>query len=828
MSYMLYLNGQLVQLSDSKPIAQTKQVNDIARLDNRQTNYTNKFIAPLVANNLRIMENVYLVGNQSNIPYSKIVADLYDSESGECLIYKGWANVSSAKDAGYEICVYDGIIDFYRLIENKTLTDIDITPLNHLKNVTSVIRSFANDLPYKYIIGDYNGKNSDVVGPGLTVLLDVNIDYQVPSARNEWLWKRVFEFIGWTFSGPVFETEDFKNFFMTFPKPVPQLVPKTTVVTTQSNSVVIDTMFNQDGSSAEYTNTYTAILIPNAFSNSFGSHVLGTFYTTINVTGSYLLKAEGSFCGNAGECSSEVIFTLSNGSSIIQTGSFNTLDNPTITIAVSAGNRLLLRTPIVGRTSSYGSWPLTGSMTTSIEHVDGFDANFSEALVDFKITDYVNEVMQRFCLTGFKDKYENHIEFLQLEEIITNEPEDWSKMFSKKRGEKYTYGNYAKRNLFKYRYNNQNEKHHDGYIEVVNENLKDEIPVINSKIYAPDLGSKFMGQFTGVFRMWNKELKEGGIILYKELFGRYYFLRSKEYTQTIIIGSKALNTYETIESFPTTNYDRMPFWQVIEDNYSFMQTLLNKAKTLDVDFHLSSKKVATFDFKRMVFVEQLGSYYLINKIKGFIKDKVTTCEIIEVDRDQTSLIEVPPPIYILELLNYTIVSCQMIFDVITNIDQPAFVTVDFYAPNVVFGPGTGNIVSGTLDNNQITVPLSQVLSSGGFNYEVRAYHFSATWVQTTSNMLLIPVPSGCYVGAGNLTELSYTRNPGEDMIVTITTDIPFPFTISLQGSKVFPDFGFFMPITVVATSNVIHFPGVPAGVWNFNLISGSVTSNYFS
>ena len=41
MSWIAYINGNLLELSESKPIAQTKQVNDLARLDNRQSRALN-------------------------------------------------------------------------------------------------------------------------------------------------------------------------------------------------------------------------------------------------------------------------------------------------------------------------------------------------------------------------------------------------------------------------------------------------------------------------------------------------------------------------------------------------------------------------------------------------------------------------------------------------------------------------------------------------------------------------------------------------------------------------------------------------------------------
>ena len=120
MPLLLYINGHLTDLDAGQVIAQTKQVNDLNSLDNRQTNYTNKFKLPKTANNIRIMNFLTLAGNGSNIPYQKNECSLY-SDTGECFVYNGWAVVTDDGDS-YNAVVYDGIIDLYKEIENTSIT----------------------------------------------------------------------------------------------------------------------------------------------------------------------------------------------------------------------------------------------------------------------------------------------------------------------------------------------------------------------------------------------------------------------------------------------------------------------------------------------------------------------------------------------------------------------------------------------------------------------------------------------------------------------------------------------------------------------------------
>ncbi|MBA4155072.1 hypothetical protein, partial [Flavobacterium sp.] len=232
MSYIAYLNGQRLILSETRPIAHTKQVNDLASLDNRQSNFTNRIVVPFNAVNNRIMQNLSMVGNQSNVPYQKNVFDLIDADSGKHLIYKGWANITKTSN-GYELNCYDGLIDFYRSIENKNISEIGVPELNHLKNMDNVIDTFVNDdLMYKYIIADYNGKS----------LIDgrINIDYLVPSARKSYIWERIHQFANFTFSGEVFNSEKWKNNWLTYPKPIPTSEPSLINISTQDSELMAD------------------------------------------------------------------------------------------------------------------------------------------------------------------------------------------------------------------------------------------------------------------------------------------------------------------------------------------------------------------------------------------------------------------------------------------------------------------------------------------------------------------------------------------------------------------------------------------------------------
>lgn len=808
MSWIAYINGNLLELSTASPIAQTKQVNDIARLDNRQSNFTNKFIAPLVANNIKAMEFVYFVGSQSNVPYQKNEFTLFDADSGECLIYKGWAVVSQSTDKGYEIHVYDGIIDFYRTIENKTLTDVDITGLDHLKNLQNVIDSFTQVLPYKYIIADYNGKNTESLGVSPSIInLAINADYQVPSARVSFIWNRIFDFAGFTYSGSYFETTDFINLFMTFPKPVPFLVPTVEEITRQTSLITTNVVQEPSG---EYVTYYGSILLPDPFDNNY-------------VAGTYQLKVSGTFDNilqNSGVCNFQIRDSSNN---VIQSGTLDGGNDESILVSISVGYVIIIYSQISGLVSSVVNHPLTGSITTSIDLVLGYDADFSEALIDFKATDFVNEIMQRGGLTMFKDKYQKHIEFLTLREILESlEVIDWSDKNPIKLTEKYIYGNYAKKNNFKYRYNEDNDKHNDGFITIENDNLKDETTVINSKIYSPDKSAfPFFGYCKEIFRFWNKETKDDLTIEYKELNGRYYFLREKEFISPfpLTIGSKNLYQHDYISSFPVADYSNLKFTEIIRNNYSSIASVLNKAKVIETNFYLKASDLAAFDFKKLIYIEQFSSYYVVNKILNFVKEKYTKVELIEVDRFQIlgDIEPIEPSFIGINLIDAD--GCTVTITFTTDAVFPCNIRLVGIG-NTFGGSVPGDIMDQTFICNS-NILTFDVANGGDWNFNLEIVGTSPLVRSNTDGVTV----TGCT--AKFITVTSYDQLPNNGMKIYFTTNLQFPFDMALRGESLYPSFQFFQFNPQASDENYFIVQNVPGYYWTFTISSGGVTSNTF-
>lgn len=628
MSVILYINGNIADLDSKAVIAQTKQVNDINSIDDRQASYTNKFKLPKTAQNIRIMSFATLQGNTSNIPYQKNECSLY-SDTGECFVYKGWAVVEDSGNS-YDVTIYDGIIDLYKAIENANLSQLNLTELNHTKDVPTIINSMAGgiDAPYTYILADYNGK----------VLADngvLNTDYVVPAANVKYLWDKIFSKYGFTYSGSIFQTQNFRNLWLSYPKGVTASDSDTVIF--HSNAYTFPIAIQGLVHYARFTiadiNTLPAVI--NNIHYKFG------------INGTYKLKIKGKVFGRgllAGQLVSKIIIARNNEANP-QTGT--TLDvfdgvgygqdfefESTTPYSLNANDTFSIGfAASVNDESYYQLRPQDDNqLEVTISYVDPANIQFGDSLSDFTIRDFLTEIVQRFGLTMFKDKYTNNLRFLTLQEIFQNDAIDWSSKFSRVVNENYIYGSYAQKNNLKYNYNDKEGTYNDGNIDVDNKNLPDSKDVIKSKIYSPEKENTiYLNVPHKVYRLWDKEIKEDGSIEYKPLDKRYYFLRrNNTQGQQLTLRSEVLNQEGSTSVYNTESYYRLSFEDVVSDYYLPLQQLLNKAIIVNAELYLNDSDVVNVDFSRLVYIEQLGNYYLVNKIPNYVKGKVTKVELVRV------------------------------------------------------------------------------------------------------------------------------------------------------------------------------------------------------
>lgn len=628
----IFFNGEALDMFTDKALRYTIQVNDIAEVKDRQATFTNSYDLPKTSRNVRILGGLGITSDTSPYPYQKPECQAHID--GFPLIVKGWINIKNT-DEVYKIYLYSGIIEFFKTIENKTLgADLDLSEINHTKNVANVIASFEN-ANYKYLITDYNGLTHYSDGSSSVI----NIDYLVPSVSFAYLWQKIHAAFNFTYSGTVFDSSRFNNLYITFSKPVPT-ISNEELKKTATGSQSVGTVNVNTG---DINNFYRQL-------NSGALDANKTF--TIPEDGNYKIV----FTAN-------INFTFENGNDISYYASVNQESvpfsqrvNPTLLgtfphINQSVKTESIINTTLVaGDVISFYSFMMLSNGVVNwntafdikIYRLEGGSASFTDDLKDFKITDFIKEALNLFGLTPFTDEHSRNIDYrLMAERVVTAEVVDWSDKFIERTDEKYVYNNFAQRNVFSYQYNDKESTYNNGSINVENINLEESKDAFKSKIYSPekDLSLFFFG--TGdnspmpVFKLYDKNIKENGgtqTIEYKALDKRFHYLRAGTKTISTKIGSNILGQEQTISSLAIAVYDRLKWADVLNDFYFEYNRIINDARLHDISLYLYPADLLLLDLKKLYYFEQEQQYYILNKLQYDGKE-VAKGEFVRVRRD---------------------------------------------------------------------------------------------------------------------------------------------------------------------------------------------------
>lgn len=632
------INGKEMDTFAGTDIAQTKQTNDIANLETKQTNYTNSFDLPKTPKNVANMEYLSLVGNTSEVPYQRNECYLYDRLTGECFVYKGWAIIKESTDV-YKTYVYDGNLDLYKTIENFLLKDLDLTELAHAKDLATVIASWSNPV-YRYILADYGGKTS-FGGPP-----KVNIDYLTPSVRVKWLWDKLFEYFGITYSGSVFQTEDFTNMWMTYPKGLN--TGEGDILVLESDDYAYERQVVRYVPLPTYT-VLEAAYYAKALTWDEGPAYFGfpsRIHMMVGEAGTYRVDISGTIEVELSGQPNAVVLVGKNTVGILPNNVTPIGSNIAFVPIGEEFTKSFIfdlnaydKVSIVIKGYPGGFFRLNEDDTdfnVSFTKVNAVVIDFSDAFIDFSATDFVKEVMAEFGLSLFKDKYRNHYEFLTMEERLqTADVEDWSNKYQGKIAENYIYGGYAQRNVLKHKYNEDNASYNDGSVSIDNVNLPDQKTLFQSKVYSPERDPvDYFGRSTLVYKTFDKNIKDDGTITYKSLDKRFYFMKSIPYifSPGLSIGSEQLGTEASMPFAEVEAYGRIAFKDIITNRYSSILNVLNKSQLVKVLMNFNTMDIANLDFRKLYHISRkdINGYFMLNKISSYRPGQKTVTELVRV------------------------------------------------------------------------------------------------------------------------------------------------------------------------------------------------------
>lgn len=611
----IWINGKKWDLYSDTDIKYTLQVNDVSELKDRQASFTNSFSCPKTPNNIQIADGLGATSDSSRFPYEKRLCQV--KVDGFDLIARGWVNITETDDE-YKIFIYSGIIEFFKTIENVNIGDLDLSEIDHVKNLDTVLASFSNP-NYRYLITDYNGQTH--YGPNDEI---INIDYLVPSALVKYLWDKIHSTYQFTYSGSIFDSSDFKNLFISYPKFI--AVNETEDPLEGEFNRYID-LFTSAGNEDRYYRTLFFSGLED--SKTFTAAEKGNYQIVIDIENTFQNDLEATVRYLLSINQEDLPLIDRTNSILLQEKSAktDTFQIKTV-IPLNAGDVISFYDYM--KMNGYLKW--NTSIKITIAKLIPGTTSFTKAFSDFSISDFIKEVVNHFGLTIFPNESTKELKYLTISERMNFENTiDWSEKYLSRKNEEYVYSYYAQKNIFSFKYDDSEASFNNGSININNANIADKKVIFTSRTFSPekDLTEFFTGtsgvQLVEVFKLYNKEVnrKEGETeIKYKGLENRFHFLREKTLATTVKIGSEALIQEETVYSIPIATFDGLDWRTLLNKNYNEFGRILNDSRLHNIELNLNTIDCLQLDLAALYYFKQEQQYYILNRL-NFNSDRAT-------------------------------------------------------------------------------------------------------------------------------------------------------------------------------------------------------------
>lgn len=602
------------------PVKYTRQIADVFDIANVANSFTTPTGIPKTPNNTYALQQLGIVGDSSNSPYEKIPSTL--KNHGFSLIQSGWLSVKETSNE-YKISVLDGMIDFFKEIENKTMgVDLDLTNFNHTKDIDSVVASFTNDF-YKYLVADYNGK----VEAEFSGLVGINIDYLAPGFSMRKLLDLVMATFGYTFD--MANLESINDKYITYPKAPAETVTDD-LVATLNKGLFVKPPQNIGGGLVSVPSEYfwdSETIVEGSLLNDWR-------YVIPESTG-YKITISTEMYARYQSFSSEAylpmtVQVIKNGTTLISIQS-NPYDAVVSETSVYATIGDIIEVKYFRQSGIVDGRTLTeihhNSTELKVFKTNQGEVSLTEAFKDFQIKDFFKDILWRTSTTPIINPTTKHINFVTVSERLDfANSKDWSDKFIVRKKEVYINGSFSQKNILRHKHNDENDQSYDGYMYVNNKNIDAERVLIESKYYAPEnviTTFKNIAETQNVktkkFTIWERDVKESadGVVEvdYKGLNNRFYVLslrQSPESSWRLVSEEVAGST--TVTGFPYADTEGTTFDQIVEDKYADYNSILNNFRAHDIELALGLEDFLSMDLTVPYYFEQEAGYYIVNKI----------------------------------------------------------------------------------------------------------------------------------------------------------------------------------------------------------------------
>jgi hypothetical protein len=219
---LLIIGDYTIELMDTDLVSVTKSIYDVENPEQRKSSFTKTITLPASRVNNQVFSAYFEVGmtiesNSQFNPYynptKKVKAQYY--EDTICIIegYAQLTNITYTDEiVNYDLVIYGEVANFFKAIEGKKLSDLDLSGLDHIYDKGNIRSSWTATSGYVYPQVN-NGKSQDFIVPlGRTQLRD----YWKVSDFELWffvhtIWERIWFESGFNYYSDFLQTDAFKK-----------------------------------------------------------------------------------------------------------------------------------------------------------------------------------------------------------------------------------------------------------------------------------------------------------------------------------------------------------------------------------------------------------------------------------------------------------------------------------------------------------------------------------------------------------------------------------------------------------------------------------------
>jgi hypothetical protein len=618
-----YIGETLAELDDDEIIPINKQVNDIAEMQDRQSDFTAQFKVRKSRAMRALFELSGEVGASTNFPYEQQVCRLV--QDGIEIISNGRMVLDRIDDQYYYVSVYSGNLNFFKTIENSKVADLPLAGTNHYWFALTAQISQSGVFDYIYPLCEPSNDG------GLTPLTDDGDRVELycgwvwPHVKVKAIWDDIFTAAGFTCTGDILTDTRFLGLHM----PIATLqVPKAL------SDRYLYSMYwrgSQRFTGAAKLLTFTGAVLIN------GTELFRTGYYNTPYAATYRIRVELRVQGN-------LVPTL-------------TLRNPSVTVATFELVQFSIsghvyeveytatayETLTVFTSTPYTYYTYANTITQITDPKIGYGSPVvpKEHLPAMTQIEFVKMICNLFGLIPEVNTRQRSIRFWNYNDLYANVPRarDWSAYLSERDDEiTFKFGDYAQRNYLRYKDCDDVLKDGGSGVLAINDltlpqekdvvalplSTCDEV-IILTDVRVAQIDFNKYNDGTGAYDQ--NESVDGRLVYVSQV--PEDLAASPPYQKTFGLRDSLSGgiSYDTVNPYKASTIE-IAFSTLITQ-YAALATMLTKTKLRRCKFNLPAYEVAGFRHDIPIYLNQYRAYFYVNKINNYVVGKLCTVDLIK-------------------------------------------------------------------------------------------------------------------------------------------------------------------------------------------------------